>query len=54
MILIILEMVMVYDYDRNTEDIGVMMIVMIGAGVILFMLSSLGGFCCVDRLEYCL
>ena len=38
MILIILEMVMVY--DRNTEDIGVMMIVMIGAGVILFMLSK--------------
>ena len=25
---------MVYDYDRNSEDIGVMMIVMMGDGVI--------------------
>ena len=45
---------MIYDYDRNSKDICLMMIVMIGAGLILFMLSDLGGFCCVNSLEYCL
>ena len=41
---------MIYDYDRNSKDICVMMIVMIGAGLILFMLSDLGGFCLCDQM----